>query len=134
MNKMKINDKTLLRICYWAGAITDGIVAIIMIFPSLRAIVFDDLVDNPPYNMAMGIAAALVMAWTFLLIWADRKPFERRGVLILTLFVIIAILGAQLYGIKNSIVSIESFTPIWIHLFVLFTLYLYPWIRTRPKK
>ena len=104
-----------------------------MVFPNLRAIVFGDFVDNPPYNMAMGIAAALVMAWTLLLIWADRKPFERRGVLMLTIFVVIAILCAQLYGIKNGIVSTEKFTPIWIHLFVIGSLYLYTFFKTRPK-
>ena len=31
------------------------------------------------YRYAMGMGASLMLGWTALLIWADRKPIERRG-------------------------------------------------------
>jgi len=43
----------------------------------------------------MGMAAALMLAWTVLLIWGDRKPVERRGVLLLTVFPLIPCLFAS---------------------------------------
>jgi len=41
-----------------------------------------------PYRYAMGLAGSLMLGWTILLLWADRRPAERRGVLMITNFVI----------------------------------------------
>jgi len=41
-----------------------------------------------PYRYAMGLAGSLMLGWTILLLWADRRPVERRGVLMITNFVI----------------------------------------------
>ncbi len=37
----------------------------------------------------MGLGASLMFGWTVLLLWAYRRPMERRGVLLITIFPVI---------------------------------------------
>jgi hypothetical protein len=78
----------LLRICYWIGAVADAISATVMLLPTVGGSMYGILDFNPgyEYRYAMGLGASLMLGWTFLLIWADKKPVERRGVLLLTVF------------------------------------------------
>ena len=77
-----------LRTNYWAGAIFDALVLIPMLSPRVGGIAFGTPNFNPGNDYAYGmyIAASLMAGWVFLLIWADRKPVERKGVLLWTLF------------------------------------------------
>lgn len=60
----------------------------------------------------MGLAASLMLGWTFLLIWADQKPFERKGVLLLTIFpVITGLIIANLYGVVLELFPITKTIP-----------------------
>jgi len=68
----------MLRISYWVGAISDGLATLRMLFPRIGT--------GSEYRYALGLAAALMFGWTLLLIWADRKPMERKGILLLTAF------------------------------------------------
>ena len=87
-----------LRFCYWLGAILDLITAVFYFFPSFVARQFGiDPVVAPVTRFVLGHAAALMFGWTFLLIWADRDPIKRRGVLLLTVFPVIV--GLLLSGI-----------------------------------
>jgi hypothetical protein len=89
LKSMKINDPvTLLRISFWTGAIIDGFVAVQMMFPDFWAS-FNALVthqDSLELSAALGVGASLMIGWTVLLLWADRKPVERRGILLITIF------------------------------------------------
>ena len=69
-----------LRISYWAGAIVDAYAAFRWTFPELFPASSADI----SYNLGMKWGVALMLAWTFLLIWADRKPLERKDILLLT--------------------------------------------------
>jgi len=69
-----------LRISYWAGAIVDAYAAFRMMFPEM----FPGSRADIGYNLGMKWGVALMLGWTFLLIWADRKPFERKDILLLT--------------------------------------------------
>ncbi len=94
----------LLRISFWLGAVIDGFVAVQLLLPNFWAS-FDGLKAYEPsasLNFALGIASALMFGWTFLLIWADRKPLERKGVLLLT--VVPVILGLVL----NNVLAVTS--------------------------
>ena len=78
----------LLRVSYWVGAIFDALVIIPMLLPQVASVAFGIPNFNPgnDYKYAMGIAASLMLGWVCLLLWADRKPVERKGVLLLTIF------------------------------------------------
>ena len=93
-----------LRISYWAGAIADFIMVILFLIP--------ERMGEVEYRYSMGLAAALMMGWTFLLIWADRKPVERKGILLLTIFpVITGLIVANLYAVGLNIFPISKTIP-----------------------
>jgi hypothetical protein len=75
-----------LHVSYWTGAVIDALAAILLTFPALMSYFYKlgpiDL--TPAFRTADFTAASLMWGWTFLLLWADHKPFERRSVLLLT--------------------------------------------------
>ena len=88
-----------LRISYWAGAIIDGLAAISMLATAIFGVGgrLSGFSPGAEYRYAMGLGGSLMVGWTALLIWADRKPLERKGVLLLTVFPVIT--GIVLTGI-----------------------------------
>ncbi len=44
---------------------------------------------NSPERLAIMTGASLMLGWTILLLWADRKPIERKFILLLTFFPVI---------------------------------------------
>jgi len=73
-----------LHIAYWVGIILDARAALYMIFPELNPHADAASLASLQYRFAMAYGAALMLGWTALLVWADRKPIERRFVLVLT--------------------------------------------------
>ena len=78
----------LLRIAYWVGAIMDGLVGLNMvlatIFGNISPFIPTPFTGGTSYQFAMGFCASFMIAWTVLLIWADRKPVARKDILIIT--------------------------------------------------
>lgn len=121
------NAILLLRASYWIGAVVDALVATQLLPPDFWAS-FDGLTAYTPsntLNFALGIASALMFGWTLLLIWADRKPLERRGILLLTTFpVIFGIALNNASAVASGLRPLTSALPdltIGIALAVLFT-------------
>jgi hypothetical protein len=116
----------LLRLSYWIGAIVDAIFVVIMVTPFLFGIKegIPDFAPNPEYLFAMGMGASLMFGWTMLLLWADRKPIERKGVLPITVFpVSVGIFTSRLYGISSGFLNLINSIPdliVPIFLCVLF--------------
>jgi hypothetical protein len=88
-----------IRFAYWYGAILDLLVSIDM----LLSIIFEFSVSisnvstEISYKYQTGTGAFLMLGWTILLVWADRKPIERRFILLLTIIpVIIGILAINI--------------------------------------
>ncbi len=95
-----MHDKiTWLRISYWTGAVIDALAALLLTFPRLNAWFsgFPTVDTSAAFRSSNAQAAALMWGWTLLLLWADRRPLERRGVLALTVFpVLLSLAGARL--------------------------------------
>ena len=70
----------LLRLSYWIAAIADFIVAILVLIPERMG------VDEVAYPM--GLASVTIFSWTVMLLIADRKPMERKWILIPTILVV----------------------------------------------
>jgi hypothetical protein len=91
----------LLRLCYWLGAILDAHAAINLTLLRFRELPAGILAQQSSHAFGLkplwstGDARALMWGWTALLIWADRKPVERRGVLLLTVAPVILLLMVQ---------------------------------------
>ena len=105
-----------LRIGYWVGAVTDGLATVRMLFPQFS--------NDASYRYAMGLGASLMLGWTFLLIWADKKPLERKFVLLLTAFpVVTGLLLAEVFAVSAGIITVEKMLPVGVFLVALIALF-----------
>lgn len=90
MNKQK-RRLFFIIIAYWLGIAADALWAVGLFVPQ----VFGFLTGIPDFNpdlqlrLIMGVAGTLMTGWTILLLWALRKPVERRFVILLTAFPVV---------------------------------------------
>ena len=127
----------LLRVCYWIGAVADAVSAIIMLLPTVGGAMYGIPDFNPghEYRYAMGLGASLMLGWTFLLMWADRRPVERRGVLLLTVFpVLFGLIISGIYAVTTGLISADRMVPTWIFQGLITGLYLFSYVYTRDLK
>jgi hypothetical protein len=129
-----VNRKILwLRISYWAGAIVDGLAALQMLFPKLYTLTSDTgFAPNAEFGYAMRSGAPLMVGWTVLLIWADRRPVERKGVLLITVIpVVIGVALNQITAIPIGVSSVGAMIPIWTLQAVLIALFTFSYLNAR---
>jgi len=79
-----------LRISYWTAAIADFSIAISVLVP--------ERVGLTEFVYPMGLVSAVAFSWGILLIIADRKPIERRWILIPTIMVVALLTGFRIYA------------------------------------
>jgi len=131
------NQKTkmfLIKLPYWLGIGADALWAIGFLFPSVFAILSGnpDFAPEPETMKISRITGTIMLGWTFLLLWAVRKPIERRGVIFLTAFpVVFGLFMVELIGYLNG----NTF-PIWIliKLIILFVTMMTSYILAGKEK
>ena len=114
---LQSNKKMIfIKSTYWLGIAADALWAVALLVPS----VFGIILSNPEFNpdmqtrLIMGIGGSLMTGWTFLLIWAVRKPIERKMVALLTAFpvvvglFIVALLGYLAGNTSNIWILIKT--------------------------
>lgn len=123
-----------LRLSYWTGAVIDAFFAAALIFPPI----LQKALRLPPGEMgietraALGMAASLMLGWTCLLLWANAKPIERRGVLLLTVIPVLGGLALTiLFGRLNDYIPPSGAIPTWIMQSVLATLFLFSYFNSK---
>jgi hypothetical protein len=129
---MKSNDAVRwLRISYWAGAILDALAALSMLSPDLFAAT-NGLRDFHPgleWRFAMGMGASLMLGWTALLLWADRKPLERKGVLLITVLpVVLGLAVNEIVAVRAGFLPIATTIPVWIAQAVITGLFIFSYL------
>jgi hypothetical protein len=122
-----------LRISYWAGAVLDLLAGLTMLFPALFVInnQLSSFYPTPAYRYAMGMGAPLMLAWTILLLWADRKPLERKGVLPITLLVILGEVLNEFAAARSGYISAAALVPTWSVQTILAVLFAVSYWNTR---
>jgi hypothetical protein len=116
------------RASYRIGAVTDAVAALQMLVPALFA-----WANEPPtfapgadYRFAMGMGASLMLGWTVLLLWADRRPIERRGVLLITIVpVIVGLALNEAVAVRAGFLPLRTQVPIWALQVALTALFAY---------
>jgi hypothetical protein len=125
-----------LRRSYRAGALVDALAAIGMAHPKLfgPTLRFDPDFrrTGPEFTYAMRAGAPLMAGWTVLLIWADRRPLERRGVLPITVLpVILGLMANDAQAIRAGRLSSRSVAPVRALQIALVGLFGYSLARSR---
>ena len=117
------NQVKWLKIAFMAGIITDALVIIPMLYAPMAKQVWGLDQLNGTYFYAMGYGAALMAGWTILLIWAYRKPLERRFLALLTVVVIVGLIIAEIAAVANGTILISKMVRTWILQSVLIGLF-----------
>ena len=104
-----MEKKIGLRLFFYYGGVLDGIMGFLMIY-SLFAIPpaiipFSEVTNE--FRFAMGWAAVFMIAWTILLFWASLKPVERKGIIPLTLYVVVV--GLAVISVSVGLITICLF-------------------------
>lgn len=125
----------LLRAAFIAGAITDALALLPMLFPSLAQLLWGFEAPGGPYRFAIGYAAALMLGWTALLLWAAQRPLERRDVAALTVLVIYGLVLSEIAAVLAGDIAAWRMIGTWFLQAVLLALfagaYHYPALRRR---
>ena len=123
-----------LRISYWAGAILDALAALSMLSPELFAATSGMQNFHPgiEYRYAMGMGASLMLGWTVLLLWADRKPLERKGVLLITLLpVVFGLALNEIVAVRGGFLPVLTTIPVWIAQAFITGLFIFSYLNAR---
>jgi hypothetical protein len=115
-----------LRISYWAGAIGDFLIAILVLIPGRMGV--------PSYVYPMGLMSAVSFSWGCMLILADREPLERKWILLPTILAGSLLLIAGVYSVYAGIISIRSFIPNLVLFPAIITLWSYSYYNARDIK
>jgi hypothetical protein len=113
-NRMTPHQERLLRIAFLAGAVTDALAMLPLLFPSMASLLwgFDDA--SGPYRFAMGYAASLMLGWTGLLLWAALRPRQRAFVAPLTVLVIYGLAASEVGAVLSGAMPVWRMVPTWV--------------------
>ncbi len=128
------NAIRLVRVSYWTGIIVDALAALQMLVPGLFAFAnrLPSFAPGPDYAYATQTGASLMLGWTVLLAWADRKPLERSGILLITIFpVITGLVIAEIVAVQAHFLSVGSLVPIWVLQAALIVLFAYSYLAAK---
>jgi hypothetical protein len=114
----------LLRISYWVTAIADFIVAIVVLIPERMGV--------PGFVYPMGLMSAVAFSWGVLLIFANRKPLERRWVLLPTILVVFLLGMVGAYAALKNLINPGRIIPSSIAVGIILYLLIYSYLKTRP--
>ena len=112
-----------LRISFWAGAIGDFAIAVLVLIPERMGV--------PSYVYPMGLMSAVAFSWACMLIWADRDPRGRRWVLLPTILVGVMLFLAVLVSVYVGAIALKSVIPNLLLLPAMVALWSYSYYSAR---
>lgn len=120
----------LLRICYWTGAILDALTVIPMLSPKIGGgmLGLSGFSPGNDYRYAMGTGASLMIGWTLLLLWADRKPLERRGILLLTIPVLAGLMLSGIFAVNSGMIAMTNMLPVFIMQIIVASFFTFGYV------
>jgi hypothetical protein len=112
-----------LRVSFIIGAVVDAAALVPMLIPWAAKIFwgFEDF--SGMYYFAMGMGASLMLAWTILLLWAYRKPLERRYIALFTVIILIGMIIMETVSVNNGYIQFSKIVgslvlqTVWLVLF-----------------
>lgn len=124
-----------LRVAYWWGIIADAVMAVQMLSPRLFVRFMNvDLAPDTGFSYGLRMGAPLMIGWTLLLLWADRKPVARRDILLLTLPVIAGYVLIELYSLVTGLASVAATIPLFVMQAGMISLFIYGYLRVQTAE
>lgn len=121
---MSANQHTgLIRTSYWVAAIADFVVAVLALIPARMGV--------EGFVYPMGLMSAVAFSWGVLLLIADRKPVERKWVLLPTALVVFLLGVAVLYAALADLIPIRQALASCTAVVLVLALLLYTHYQTR---
>ena len=119
-----MKDKVFwLRLSYWVAAIADFAVAILVLIPARMGVA--------GFVYPMGLMSAVAFSWGVLLVIADRKPVERRWVLLPTILVVFLLGVAGACAVIIGVLPISRIIASSTAVVVILCLLIYTCFKTR---
>jgi len=125
-----------LRTSYWMGAWLDLLVGLTMLFPGFFGVnqVLSIFSPTPASRFAMGMGAPVVLGWTVLLLWADRRPLERKDVLPITVLVVLGEVANEIVAVRAGSIPAATMVLTWILQAVLCGLFIFSYLNARRSE
>ena len=112
------NEIRWLKISFLAGIIMDVLIGIYILIPGK--------IGETEFRYPTEFAAFLMLSWALLLVWGYRKPMERKGVLVLTIFPVnVGIIIAGILSVISNIFTLMRVLPVMIVEAVLIALFTF---------
>ncbi len=103
------NGKLLLRVTFWWGLIADAVETIRMLAPELmKSTTGLTLPVDSGLQFGLLYGMPVMLGWTLILFWADRKPLERRGLLLCLIPVVLSYIGVELFAIAQGWLPVQT--------------------------
>ena len=117
-----------LKLSFIIGAIVDGLALVPMVIPWAAKTFwgFDDFTSS--YYYAQGMGASLMLGWIVLLLWAYRKPLERRFIALFTIIIINGMGLTEIILVGLGYISLKSVLPSLVMQAVLLALFSYSFV------
>jgi hypothetical protein len=112
---------------YWLGIIADALASAILFSPTIAALVLQPrpFEISAAYLYVCRIAGALMLGWTVLLFWAQRKPIERADILLITLFPVVTLLAvATSLVVQSNHIPLARLLPMFLFYFVVYCTFI----------
>jgi hypothetical protein len=108
-----VSEETLLRAAFVAGAVTDAVALVPLAVPAAATALWG--LDDPSgvSRFAAGYGFSLMLGWTGLLLWAYRRPVERRFVAALTVVVIHGLVVTEVVAVATGRIAAWRMVPTW---------------------
>ena len=126
-----------LRVSYRTGSVVDGLFAVALAYPKLwgQALGISPFFPDTQHRMDMGVGASLMLSWAVLLLWADRRPLERKGVLLLTVFPALTCLAITgIAAVITGANTLRNMLPVFLMQSALAVFFLVSYIIARRSE
>ena len=125
-----------LHTSYWMGAVLDLLVGLNMAFPRLVGVdrVLSLFTPTPASRFAFGMGAPVMLGWTILLLWADRKPLERKGLLPITILVVLGEVANEIAAVAAGSIPASILVSTWMLQAVMCGVFLFSYLYARRSE
>jgi hypothetical protein len=126
-----LNGTKTPKLAYMLGSITDFVVFLMIVFPQFASAFWGIEGLTEQYYFAMGLGAPVMLGWSLLLLWAYKKPVERRTIAPLTILAIIGIAITSIIMVTRGLFTFTGMLPSFIIQAILLVIFSYGYITTK---